>query len=323
MRPWYILICTLGLIAGCDNSDSILPLVGTLERDRIEVAAEAWETLADIHVREGDLVEAGQLLASQDPARIQVRVEQARAAEARAAQRLAELERGPRAEEIDSARARLEGAEATLLADEKTLRRTRELFEQQLLSESDLDQVRARRDQSLANRDDAAAILRERLTGTTDEELEQARASVDEAGAALADQMLALERLGLRAPVAGLVDTIPYKRGDRPPAGATVMVLLAGKRPYARVYVPEPLRVRVRAGMIAQIRADGLPQQFEGRVRTVSSEAAFTPYFSLTERDRSRLAYVAEIDLIGEDAAGLPAGLPVEVRFPDLEPGPG
>ena len=195
-----------------------MPLVGTLERDRIEVTAESREILVEIHVREGEQVEAGQLLASQDPERLQARVEQARAAEARAAQRLAELQRGPRAEEIDSARARLEGAEATLLADEKTLRRTRELFEQELLSESDLDQVRARRDQSLANRDDAAALLRERLTGTTIEELEQARALSREAGAALADQTLALERLGLRAPVAGSGGYHPLQ-ARRPPPG--------------------------------------------------------------------------------------------------------
>jgi HlyD family secretion protein len=34
-------------------------------------------------------------------------------------------------------------------------------------------------------------------------------------------------------------------------------------------------------------------------VRWVSSEAAFTPYFALTERDRGRLSYVAKVD-IGE-----------------------
>lgn len=319
MTRWYALVLTLGLMAGCDRADSPLPLVGTLERDRIEVSAEAREILVEIHVREGERVEAGQLLASQDPERLQARVEQARAARERAARRLAELRRGSRAEEIDSAQARLDGAEAMLLADAKTLRRSRELFERGLLSESDVDQARARRDQSLASKDEAAAILRERLTGTTIEELDQARASLEEAEAALRDQTLALERLQLRAPVAGLIDTIPYKRGDRPPAGATVMVLLTGDGPFARVFIPAPLRARVREGMDAEIRADGLPQPFAGRIRTVSSEAAFTPYFSLTERDRSRLAYVAEIDLLGEDATGLPAGLPVEVDFPGLD----
>jgi HlyD family secretion protein len=47
----------------------------------------------------------------------------------------------------------------------------------------------------------------------------------------------------------------------------------------------------------------------------VASEAAFTPYFALTERDRGHLAYLAEIDLVGETARELPTGLPVEVTF--------
>jgi HlyD family secretion protein len=50
-------------------------------------------------------------------------------------------------------------------------------------------------------------------------------------------------------------------------------------------------------------------------VRTVSSEASFTPYFALTERDRGHLAYVAEIDLPDQAAGDLPTGLPVEVSF--------
>jgi HlyD family secretion protein len=78
------------------------------------------------------------------------------------------------------------------------------------------------------------------------------------------------------------------------------------------------MRVLVSAGLSALVSVDGIPDAFEGRVRTVSSEAVFTPYFALTERDRSRLAFVAEVDLIGETAARLPVGLPVEVTFPDM-----
>jgi len=50
-------------------------------------------------------------------------------------------------------------------------------------------------------------------------------------------------------------------------------------------------------------------------VRSVSSEASFTPYAALTEQDRGRLVFVAEIDLEGEAAAELPAGVPVQVEF--------
>ena len=51
-------------------------------------------------------------------------------------------------------------------------------------------------------------------------------------------------------------------------------------------------------------------------IRWISSEAAFTPYFALTQHDRSRLSYLAEIDLT--DGGDLPAGIPVEARFPEL-----
>jgi len=318
MRAHLAALMALLLVAGCESEPSPLPLVGTLERDRIEVPAQAWEVLVDIPVREGEAVQAGQLLARQDATLARSRLEQAAAAEQRAARRLAELERGPRAEEIRAARARLEGAESQLEADEKALRRVRELVGRALLSESELDEARARQEVSVAARDEAAARLAELVAGTTAEELDQARAVLEEARATVAERRLDLERLQLHAPVAGVVDAIPYKTGDRPPAGATVIVLLAGTAPYGRVYVPEPIRARVIPGMAAVVTVDGMPSAFEGRVRTVSAEAVFTPYFALTERDRSRLAYVAEVMLIGEGAEELPTGLPVEVDFPGL-----
>ncbi len=318
MKRWVIVLLLAILASGCEVSESPFPLVGTLERDRIEIPAQAWEVLVEISVKEADHVQPGQLLARQDPALAEARVEQARATERRAARRLAELERGPRAEEISAARARLEGAESQLVADDKALNRAEELVGRGLLSQSDLDDARARQEVSVADRDAAAARLSELVTGTTIEELDQARADLEAARASLAEVTLDLGRLELRAPVAGVVDSIPYKLGDRPSAGAIVMVLLADTAPYARIYVPETVRARIAPGMSATIRVDGIPDPIQGRVRTVSSEAVFTPYFALTERDRSRLAYVAEVTLLGEDGDRIPTGLPVEVSFPDL-----
>ena len=60
---------------------------------------------------------------------------------------------------------------------------------------------------------------------------------------------------------------------------------------------------------------DGVEGEFAGRVRTVSHEAAFTPYYALTERDRGRLSYLAKIDLEGEAARELPTGLPLEAEL--------
>lgn len=321
MRSWTWLL-VVSLVAACDNGSSGLPVVGTLERDRVEITADSWETLLEVAVSEGDHVEAGQVLARQDRERATTRLQQADAAVERAEKRLAELVRGPRSEEIDAARARLRGAESTVASEEREFVRVRDLVERDLLSDSDLDRARARRDSARADRDQSRSQLEAMLEGTTVEELDQARAALAEALATGRDRRLTLERLDLRATRSGLVEVLPFETGDRPRAGEVVVVLLADGAPYARVYIPETIRVHVRPGMEARVRVDGVSEPYPGQVRYVASEAAFTPYYALTERDRSRLSYLAEIDLLGEAAQELPTGLPVEADLPGI-PGAG
>jgi HlyD family secretion protein len=124
-------------------------------------------------------------------------------------------------------------------------------------------------------------------------------------------------RYTVRAPRPGIVEALPYELGERPAAGRAVAVLLADGAPYARVYVPEPLRSRFAAGAQVELTVDGQDRRYRGVVRYVSAEAAFTPYYSLTQKDRSRLAYAAEIDLVEQEAARLPTGLPVQVLAPE------
>ena len=84
---------------------------------------------------------------------------------------------------------------------------------------------------------------------------------------------------------------------------------------FARVHVPEPLRLRVKIGTAASIRLDGAASVFKGHVRYIASEAAYTPYYALTETDRSQFAYVAEVVLDDAAAVALPAGIPLTVQL--------
>jgi HlyD family secretion protein len=160
----------------------------------------------------------------------------------------------------------------------------------------------------------ARAQLEELLAGTTIEELRQAEQAVKQATAFRDGAAVDLDRQTLRSPVDGIADSRLFEIGERPGQGQPVMIVLGGKQPYARIYVPEDMRVRVSAGSKALIYVDGLTAPVDGRVRWVASEAAFTPYFALTERDRGRLSYVAKVD-ISEDRERLPDGVPVEVEF--------
>ncbi len=300
--------------AGCENAGSPVA-VGTLERDRIELRAERQEPVLEIVVEEGDDVTRGDILARLDTRRARARLEATEAARNLAAARLAEVGRGARPEEIDEARARLEEARAELVRRQPDLDRARSLVAQGVEPQSVLDSAEAAFAAAAARRDVNRAALERLLNGATVEELDQARAELALREAELSEVAIQLDRLTILAPRDGRIDALPFKVGDEPPVGSAVVVMLAGDAPYARVYIPMEVRPSVSAGDVVTVAVEGIDRPFAGRVRTVSSEAAFTPYFALTERDRGRLAYLAEIDLTEKAAADLPTGLPVEVEF--------
>ncbi len=289
--------------------------VGTLERDRLDLVAEASEPVMQRPHQEGTYVEAGTLLVRLDPTRAAAQLAQAESARARAAARLAELVRGPRQQRIREARAQLRGAEGRWNTAHRSHARAQRLFAEGIVSQDELDRQRAALDEALAARDSGRAALDELLAGTTDEELAQAEAALAEAAAAASAARVHLTRHEVRAPMSGWLDALPYELGERPPAGGVVAVLLADRAPYGRVYVPEAIRVHVTTGTAARVRVDGIDEPLLGRVRTVASQASFTPYFALTERDRGRLVYLAKVDLLDDAARHLPTGVPIEVEF--------
>ena len=299
-------------LAACDSGTTDY-MVGTLERDRIELKVETAEPIVAIHVADGARVEAGAAVLDQDPARAAARLAQLEASRNQAAARLAELRRGPREETIREARAQLEAAHAERVNAASSLERTRNLFERGLSSEGSLETDDTRFKTARAAEQAAREALERLLNGTTLEELQQAEAVLQSAEAQIRAAQIDLDRTRITAPVAGVIDKVLFQLGERPPPGTTVAVLLDDRRVFARIYVPEHLRARVQPGDRLSVRIDGAGD-YAGTVRWVSADASFTPYFALTEHDRSRLAYLAEVDV--PKAAGLPSGVPLEVDFP-------
>jgi HlyD family secretion protein len=305
------------LLAACSNGSAPREVHGTLERDRLELVAESNERIIAIPVHEGDHVDAEAILLRQEAGTMQPRLDRARASLEESERRLAELRNGPRAREIDEAKAALAGAESALQTESREYERIRALVQQKLVSASSLDQALGRRDAARSTRDQAQARLKLLLEGTRTEQVQQAEAAVAGSRAELAELETTASRYLVRAPRGGTVEALPYKLGERPPAGGIVVVLLADGTPYARVYVPEPLRAAYRPGAGVRLRVDGVAAPLSGKVRYVSTEASFTPYYSLTQKDRTRLSYLAEITVDDPRAADLPAGVPVQVTLAD------
>ena len=303
-------------IVGCARKDQAWEVHGTLERDRLELVAESNEQIIDVPVHEGDRVAAGAVVLRQEAGTMQPRLDQARASVDEAGRRLAELQSGPRQREIEEARAALAGAQSALETETREFARVQSLVERKLVSATSLDQAQARRDAARSSRDQAAARLKLLQEGTRIEQLQQAQAALARSRAALSELETTASRYVVHAPRPGTIEALPYELGERPPAGAPVVVMLADGTPYARVHVPETLRAQFTAGSRVLARVDGIAEPLAGTVRYISAEAAFTPYYALTQKDRTRLSYLAEVTLDDPRAAALPAGVPVQVTLP-------
>lgn len=308
-------LAAIGLLAGCGQSTPTA--LGTLEWDRITVPAPAAEVIATLEVREGQRVKAGAVLMQLDPARGDAQFAVAQADTARAQAQLEELKLGPRQEQIAQAQAQLAALRAQSAEATAYYRRVQPLARQRLIAAAELDRARAAAGNAAASVRAAEQAWLERVHGSRAQDIAQGQAAADAAQAQQVVQGVNLQKLQLRAPRDGVIDALPYRQGDQAPIGAPLAVLLVGERPYARVYLPQPLRLQVKVGQPAQIQLEGGGTTvLKGHVRAIRSEPSFTPYYALTGDDVERLSYLAEIEVdAASDMQTLPAGLPVQVRF--------
>jgi len=314
MKQVFITLTAALALAACGAQDDSHRVVGELASDRIELTAEFNEPVVEIIVAEGAAVVSGQPLLRQNDARARARLAEAAALYLQSKARMDEMLRGPRSEQITAARATVEGATQDLDFRQSEQLRVSEIHQRGLASTEALDRANAALDASQANLKLRLAQLKELLAGTTAEELAQAEQAVNQNAARSDAAQIDVDRHVIIAPVDGVLDSRLFETGERPGIGQPVLVMLGGEQPYARVYVPEQLRVQITPGTKARIFVDGLDAPIAAEVRWIASESAFTPYFALTERDRGRLSFVAKVDIL-EQRERLPDGVPVEVEF--------
>jgi HlyD family secretion protein len=313
LRTFTALAVPILLSACVRHDESTLP--GTLERDRVELVADANEAIVSLPFAEGAAVKAGDVIVVQDRALSAADLDAARAQLAQAEARLEELKNGPRDTTIRAGIARRDTARVQRDNAVRERDRLIGLVARSLVSQQEADRQSSAADAAESNLREAEADLKELQEGTRAEQIAQATQAAESARAALQSLTTTSARLEVRSPIAGTIDSLPFRLGEKPVRGATVAVLLATTAPFARIHVPEPIRAQVKIGTPATLRLDGVERTYKGQVRFIASEAEFTPYYSLTAADRSRLSFLAEVVI--DDAGGndLPSGVPTDVTL--------
>jgi RND family efflux transporter MFP subunit len=190
--------------------------------------------LAAIHVREGDRVQLGQLLATLETNDVQATIRgiESRIKEAQAV--LAEQEAGPRQETIKAAQAILKERESALNLAKLTLEREERLLKSQASSRQSYDEAQTTWSRANAAVDAAQEQVNELLAGTRAEQINAQRARIDSLDAQLDDLQVQLADCQLIAPFAGVVALRFVDEG----------IIASPERPVLKLLQVDPLEAR-------------------------------------------------------------------------------
>lgn len=244
--------------------EKTLVLSGSIEARDVEVGSLLGGRVAKVLVEEGASVSAGQPIVQfeTDLPDLQVQQEKARVEQARS--NLVKALRGPRGEEIASARATAENAERERL-------RFKALLDQGVVAREAYDTA------ATTARTAREAFL-ELQRGNRPEDIAVARSLLE----AEEKQLGYLERQRaeslVKAPAAGVIESIDLRPGDLVGANQPVARMLEPSQLWVRVFVPEPQLGRVRIGQRAALKVDTYPgREFPGKVVEIRTQAEYTP----------------------------------------------
>lgn len=328
MKRIKILVLLGAAVAACaavvwwltraDDADPAAMLHGNVDIRQVSLAFNATGRIAELAVREGERVRAGQLLGRLDVRALNLQAAQARARVRFQEQGLVRLRKGNRPEEIAQARSRVVQAVAEHDRAAKNLSRLT-----QAAAASGGRAVAAQDLESAATQERAARAALEGARqayglvagGSTSEDIEQARAQLAMAQAELDLIEHQLAEARLTAPVDAVVRARLVEPGDMVSPQRPAYTLALDQPKWVRAYASEAQLARLRPGQKVDVLAtEQEDAPVEGTVGYISSVAEFTPKTVQTEELRSSLVYEVRIN-VADPGDRLRMGMPATVRL--------
>lgn len=241
---------------------------GRLEATEIDIATKLAGRLSEVLPREGDMVEAGSVVARLDVDDLRA---QLRAAEA-------QVEQARRAVDETQAGVRKSASDVTLAG--KSLRRSEDLVGRGFITRDKLD-----RDQTGVEGARAGMAQAQSRVG-------EAEAAVAAAEARVESLKVALNDTALKAPISGRVLYRLAEPGEVLAAGGKALTIVDLADMYMTIYLPTDLAGQVALNAEARIVLDALPEQvIPAAVSFVAPKAQFTPREVETQNEREKLMF--------------------------------
>ena len=284
ITKWVVLLSLLALIAvgvrqWREGKKSELPEGlafgnGRIEAEEVDVATKYPGRIARIHVDEGDMVKAGDVLAIMDTAELDSQLAHAQAL-------VEEAKEG-----VNEATAMIAQRESELKLADQELQRALLLVEKGSVSRRTVEQREGAKEMAMAGVRAAKARL------------ETNRKAVEAAIASAEQIRTSIDDCFLKAPVGGRVLYRLAEEGEVLGAGGKVLTVLDLSHVYMEIFLPAQDAARLAIGSEARIALDAFPGfALPAVVEFVSPEAQFTPKQVETLDEREKLMFRVKLQV--------------------------
>jgi len=324
MKRIFIVFLILAVIAGVlfylfkrdkDQGNTPIKVSGNIETTEVDVGFKIPGRIVSISVQEGDWVEKGRVLAKLDDDDLRQRLELARATLKSAQARLNKLLAGSRPEELREAEAALNQAQFDLENKQAHYERMKSLHQIRVIPKETLDNAEAGYKIAKAAFQRATENYQLVKEGPRKEDIEDARAQVEQARASLKLTETQLGYTVLYSPISGVVLVKSGEMGEVVNPGTSILTLADIENVWLKAYIPETDLGKVKWGQEVLVTTDLRPKKvYKGKISFISSQSEFTPKQIQTEKERVTLVYRIKVDIPNPDRE-LKPGMPADGRI--------
>lgn len=265
------------ILAGCRN-DIDFDACGQIDAEQVTVSAEASGRILSLNVREGDVLNAGQMVGAVDSVQTSLQIRELEQRRDGARSRLIDIDRqqAPQKDQL-----------ANL---ENDFRRYSSLLANNAATQKQVDDLRSQID-----------ILKSQMAAqkqTWERNNSSVRSEISTYEIQIAEKRDQLAKCRICPPVAGTVLTKYANEGESVTVGKPLFKLADLTETYVRAYFTTSQLSTLKLGDEMKVIPDdgsASPKEYTGRVIWISSQAEFTPKDIQTRDERAELVYAVKV----------------------------
>ncbi|MBP2626017.1 MAG: secretion protein HlyD family protein [Firmicutes bacterium] len=244
----------------------------SVKNNIVRISAKVAGQVEESVVKEGDIVQVGQVLAKVDSKAFRIQVEQAQANLASAQAKLDSLKAGNRPQQLAQSEASVEQSSASLENARKNYERIEALFNTGAISAQQKDAAFTAL--KVAESQEKAAYQGYSLIseGATEQDIRYAEAQVAQAVASLKSAQLQLDNSVIVTPIAGIVAKALVDQGEIISAGQPIFSITNPDDSWIEANIEETAIGKVQVGQAVSFKIDAYPgKEFRGEVIDVGT----------------------------------------------------